>query len=55
LNGFAQVQPRNEKNVSVASHHVRISSMWLQLLVNLSFSVDGIALITKAEGKQCLG
>ncbi len=51
MNGFSQVQPKNEKSSSVASHNTRISSAWMMLLLNLSFSIDGLSLLTKTEGK----
>ena len=51
LAGFAQVLPKGEKAAQASTgHQERLSSMWARLLVTLSFSVDGQALIIRTPG-----
>ena len=47
--GFARVQPKSEKSTKT-----RLSSLWLKLLVTLSFSSEGQQMIIKQPGEsQC--
>ena len=57
LSAFSSLNPKSEKSFSVSTDSeikhasVRLSSLWIKLLVNLSFSSDGQQMIIKQPGQ----
>ena len=57
LSAFSSLNPKSEKSFSVSTDSeikhtsVRLSSLWVKLLVNLSFSSDGQQMIIKQPGQ----